>query len=130
MNNRSLTLSLLFVFAFLFPASVQARFEIPVVYVEPSAASPNCSGEGPAEILSLQPDGKVVVSILVVAEETESQEAGTSVAVPAIPETPSVAVIVPVSTPQFDVHAPVYSVPVQTYHPTIQPQAAVCTSGG
>jgi len=125
MNNRSFTMSLLFTFACLLPANVQARFDLPVVYVESSAANSNCSGERPVEMLSLQPDGKVIVSILVVAEETK-----TPIADLAVPETPAVAVVVPVSTPQFEIHAPVYSVPVQTYYPTFQPQAAVCTSGG
>lgn len=122
MSNRSLTLSLLFAFACLLPTNVQARFDLPVVYLEPAAANSNCSGDGPVEVLSLQPDGNIVVSILVIAEETTAPIAA--------PETPSVAAVVPASLSQFEIQSPVYSVPVETYYPTIQPQVAICTSGG
>lgn len=111
MNNHSLTLSLLFAFTCLLPASAQAH-EFP-------GANANCSGGGPAEILSLQPDGKVITSILVVAVEPT-----TPVTVYEVPA------VVPVSMPQHEIQSPVYPVPVETFYPIIQPQAAVCTSGG
>jgi len=139
MNNHSLTLSLLFAFAFLLPANVQAQINSPN---EALAASPNCSGQGPAEILILDPDGHVTAAILVVAEETTAPvtpaapipvttvSSVTSVSPVAVTPAASVAAVVPVSVPQFEIQAPVYSTPVETFYPTFQPQAPVCTSGG
>lgn len=124
MPKQTLAFIVLLAVACLSPTNVQAKFD-PIAPLNSPAANSNCSGEGPAEILSLQPDGSVTVSILVLAEETTGQATKPV----AVAQWPAVAPV-QVPAPQFQIQAPVYSVPAAPFYPTYQPQAAVCTSGG
>jgi len=64
----------------------------------------------PKEEVRVEPVSKVVV------EEVKATE--------------TVAAVAPVSEQQFEVQAQVYSAPAQVFYQPVQPQAAVCSSGG